>query len=74
MICLTSLLDLPRGCARKPKGPEGLVLASPLPPELFANSRCPPVLAAIKATVVEVHHSEGLHMGKQARHRFGHML
>ena len=74
MICLTSLLDLSCGCAHRPKGPDWLVLASPLPPELFANSRCPPVPAAIQATTVEVHHNEGLHMGQQARHRFGHML
>ena len=74
MICLTSLLDLPRGCARRPKGPDRLVLASPLPPRLFANPRCPPVLATIKATTVKVHHSEGLHMGQQARHRFGPVL
>ena len=74
MICLTSLLDLLLGCARRPKGPDRLVLASPLPLELFANLRCPPVPVAIKATIVEVHHSEGLHMGQRARHRFGHVL
>ena len=60
MICLTSRLDLQRGCTRRPKGLDRLVLASPLPPELFANLRVP---TAIKATVVEVHYSEGLHMG-----------
>ena len=61
MICLTSLLDLSHGCARMPKGPDRLVLDSPLPPRLFAGY---PIPAAIKATVVEVHHSEGLHMGQ----------
>ena len=64
MICLTSLLDFPRGCARRPKGLDRLVLASPLLPELFANPRCPPVSTTIKAMVVEVHHGEGLHMGQ----------
>ena len=64
MICLTSLLDLPHGCARRPKGPDRLVMASPLPPELFANPRWPPVPASIKATIVVVHHREGLHMGQ----------
>ena len=63
MICLTSLLDLTPGCACRPKGPDKLVLALPLPPRFFANPRCPPVPAAIKATAAEVHHSEGLHMG-----------
>ena len=61
MICLTLLLDLPHGCARMPKGPDRLVLDSPLPPRIFAGYQ---VLAAIKATVAEVHHSEGLHMGQ----------
>ena len=74
MICLTSLLDLPRGCARRPKGLNRLVLASTFPPKLFANPRCPLVPVAIKATIAEVHYSEGLHMGQQARHRFGPML
>ena len=74
MICLTSLLDFPRRCPHRPKGPNRLVLASPLPPGLFANPRCPSILAAIKATAAEVHHSEGLHMGQQARHRFGPVL
>ena len=46
MICLTSLLDFPRGCACRPKGFDRLVLASPLPSELFANLRCPLVPAA----------------------------
>ena len=64
MICLTSLLDLPRGCTRRLKGSDRLVLASPLPPRLFVNPGCPPVSTAIKATVVEVHHSKGLHMGQ----------
>ena len=41
MICLTSLLDLPRGCACRPKGLDKLVLASPFPPKFFANPRCP---------------------------------
>ena len=74
MICLTSLLDLPRGCTRIPKGPDRLVQASPLPPEFFANPRCPPVPVAIKATVAKVHHSEGLQIGQQARHRFRPVL
>ena len=74
MICLTSLLDFPHGCARRPKGADKLVLASPLPPELFANPRCPLVPRTIKATTVEVHHREGLHMGKQARLHFRHVL
>ena len=74
MICLTSLLDFPRGCACKPKRPDRLVLASPLPPRLFKSPGYPPVLAAIKATVVEVHHSEGLLMGQQVRHSFGLVL
>ena len=64
MLCLTSLLDLPHGYTRRPKGHDRLVLTSPLPPEFFANTRCSPVPAAIKATTVEVHHSEGLHMGQ----------
>ena len=63
MICLTSLLDFPRGCAHRLKGPDRLVLALPLPPRVFANPRCPSVSVAIKATVTEVHHSEGFHMG-----------
>ena len=74
MICLTSLLDFPRGCTRRPKGPNKLVLASPLPLRLFANPKCPSVPAAIKATAAEVHHREGLDMGQQARHCFGPML
>ena len=74
MICLTSLLDLPHGCALKPKGPDRLMLASPLPSELFVNPRCPSVPTAIKAMTAEVQHSEGLHMGKQLRHCFGHVL
>ena len=64
MICLTSLLDLPHGCVRRPNGPNRLVLTSPLPPEFFENPRYPPVPTAIKATAAEVHHSEGLHMGQ----------
>ena len=64
MICLTSLLDLRRGCACRPNGPYRRVLTSPLPPEFFADIRCPPVLAAINATIAEVHHSEGLPMGQ----------
>ena len=63
MICLTSMLDLRHGCARKPNGPDRLVLTSPLTPEFFADLRCPPILVAIKATAFDVHHSEGLHMG-----------
>ena len=47
-----------------PNGPDRLVLTSPLPPEFFANPRCPLVLEAIKATPAEVHHSEGLHTGQ----------
>ena len=74
MICLTSLLDFLCGCARRPKGPDKLVLALPLSLELFTNPRCPPVPIAIKATRNEVHHSEGLHIGQHARHRFGPML
>ena len=64
MICLTLLLDLPRGCARRPKGPNRLVLTSPLPSEFFMNPRCPPVPIAIIATTIEVHHSESLHLGQ----------
>ena len=56
MICLTSLLNFPRGCTHRPKGLDRLVLASPLLPELFANLRCPLVLTTIKEMVVEVHH------------------
>ena len=70
MICLTSLMDLLRGCDHRPKGPDRLVQTSPLLLEFFVNPRCPLVLAAIKATTVEVHHSEGLCMGQQARHYF----
>ena len=70
MICLTSLLDLPRGCAHRPKGPNRLVMMSPLPPKFFMNPKCPPVPAAIKATTAKVHHSESLHMGQQARYYF----
>ena len=70
MICLTSLLDLPRGCARRPHGPNRLVLASSLPLRLFANLGYPSVPVAIQATTSMVHHSEGLHMGQLARHRF----
>ena len=68
MICLTSLLDLPRGCPRRPKGPDRLVLTSPLPLEFFVNPRCPPVPAFIKETNTKVHRSESLHMGQQPRH------
>ena len=64
MICLTMLLDLQRGCAYRPNGPDRLVLTLPLPPEFFANLRCPSVPAAIKAIATEVHHSEALHMGQ----------
>ena len=74
MICLTSLLDFPRGCTLRPQGPDRLVLASRLPPGLFANLGCPSVPTAIKAMASLVHHSEGLHMGQQARHRFGLVL
>ena len=63
MICLTSLLDLRRGCACRPNSPVRLVLTSPLPPEFFTDLKYPPVSASIKATVAEVHHREGLHMG-----------
>ena len=63
-ICLTSLLDLPHGCARRSNGPNKLVLTSLLPPEFFANPRCPLVPTTIKVMVAEVHHSEGLHMGQ----------
>ena len=70
MICLTSLLDLSRGCTRRPKGLDRLVLTSPLPPEFFANLRCLSVLATIKATTVGVHLSQGLRMGQQVRHYF----
>ena len=62
MICLTSLLDFLHGCARWLKGLNMLVLASSLPPDLFANPRYSPVPAAIKATTTEVHHSDDLHM------------
>ena len=62
VICLTLLLDLRRGCACRLNGLNRLMLASPLPPEFFVNPRCPLVPVAIKATAVEVHHSEGLHM------------
>ena len=41
---------------------------------LFMNLGCPPVPTAIKATAAEMHHSEGLHMGQQARHRFRPVL
>ena len=64
IICLTSLLDLPHGSARRTKGLDRMVLNSPLPQELFTNPRCPPVPTAIKATGGEVHHSKGLHMGQ----------
>ena len=63
MICLTSLLDLRRGCALRPNSPYRLVLTSPLPLEFFADLRCPLVPVAIKATTAEEHHREGLHMG-----------
>ena len=63
MICLTLLLDLRRGCARRPNSLVRLVLTSPLPPEFFADLKCPPVSTSIKATAAEVHHREGLHMG-----------
>ena len=52
MICLTSLLDFPYGCSRRPKGHDKLMLSSPLPQELFVNPRCPPFPTAIKAIVV----------------------
>ena len=54
MICLTSLLDLRRGCARKTNGPDRLVLTSPLPPEFFENHRCPPIPVAVKVKAAEV--------------------
>ena len=62
MICLSSLLDLPRGFACRTKGPDRLVLASPFPTEFFVNPKCPPVPVATKATTAKVHYSEGLHM------------
>ena len=46
-------------CGDQPKVPDGMPDSfDPLSPEFFVSQRCPPVLAATGATVVEEHPSE----------------
>ena len=54
MICLTLMLNLRRGCVRRPNGPDRLVLTSPLPSEFFENHRCPLIPAAVEVKAAEV--------------------
>ena len=70
MICLTSLLDLPHGCGSRPKGPDRLVLASPLPPKFFANPKCPLITTTIKEPAAEVHYIEGFAHGPVGKASF----
>ena len=73
MICLTSLLDLSRGCACMLKGPDRLVLDSPLPLGLFVIPRCPSVPAAIKAKVVDVKPMKNLNLNFSEKGQNGNL-